>query len=37
MNKEFLDELRRKIKALPKMKIDLKKLDEMYYEGKVFH
>jgi len=37
MTEDFLGELRRKIKSLPKTKVDLKKLDEIYYEGKVLH
>ena len=37
MDKEFLDELRRRIETLPKVKVDLKKLNEIYYEGKVLH
>ena len=37
LTEEFLDELRKKIEVLPKVKVDFKKLDEIYYEGKVLH
>jgi len=35
ITKEFLNELKKEIEALPKVKVDFKKLDEVYYEGKM--
>ncbi len=32
---DFLKELERRIKALPKAEIDLSSLNELYYEGKM--
>ncbi|MBO8180841.1 MAG: antitoxin family protein [Archaeoglobus sp.] len=37
ITKEFLHELRRKLEELPKSELDLEKLDEIYYEGKLLH
>ena len=35
ITEEFLNELERVIEALPKVKIDFEKLDEIYYEGRM--
>ena len=35
ITEEFLNELERVIEALPKVKVDFEKLDEIYYEGKM--
>jgi len=37
MTKKFLDELKKRVETLPKSKVNLKKLDEIYHEGKVLH
>ncbi len=37
ITEEFLRELKKKIEGLPKSEVDLKKLDEIYYEGKLLH
>ncbi len=34
---DFIKELDKRIKALPKTRIDLETLDEIYYEGKMLH
>jgi len=35
VTEDFLQELRKKLAKLQKSKVDLRKLDEIYYEGKL--
>ncbi len=35
ITEDFLKELKKVIEALPKTKVDFKKLDEIYYEGRM--
>ena len=35
VTEDFLQELRKKLAKLPKLEVDLRKLDEIYYEGKL--
>ncbi|ADC66500.1 Protein of unknown function DUF104 [Ferroglobus placidus DSM 10642] len=37
ITEEFINELEKIVNTLPKVKVDFRKLDEMYYEGKMLY